>query len=70
MRVATLGGVPRPATGKTPIRRLRVPDRDWDDLGEQATAAGTDRTKVLIALLRWWLRRPGAELPERPESGG
>ena len=28
----------------------------------------TSRTKVLNQLWEWWLRRPGAKLPERPAA--
>jgi hypothetical protein len=55
--------VPRPATGKTPIRNLRVGD-EWDELGEAAGDQG--RTAVIKQLIRWYLRYPGARLPERP----
>ena len=31
-----------------------------------ANREGTDRAKVINQFLRWYLRRPGAKLPERP----
>jgi hypothetical protein len=46
----------------TTNRVVRVPDADWADLGERAG----NRAQVLRALIAWYLRRPGAELPERP----
>lgn len=49
-------------------RSIRVPDEEWDDFGEQATAEGTDRAKLVNAFIRWWLRRAGAELPDRSGS--
>jgi len=55
-----------PNAPKTPRRDIRVSDEDWGDLGEMAAAAGTDRTKVIVAFVRWWLRRPGSKLPDRP----
>jgi hypothetical protein len=64
--VGTLARVPNQP--KTPRRDLRVSDGDWADLGEQAAATGTDRTKVIVAFIRWYLRRPGAKLPERPPT--
>jgi hypothetical protein len=45
---------------------VRVSDEDWTDLGDTASAAGADRAKVINAFIRWYLRRPGAKLPERP----
>jgi hypothetical protein len=46
----------------------RVDDAEWDD-AEQATAEmGTNRAKVINQFLRWYLRRPGAHLPERPPA--
>lgn len=48
----------------TTNRVLRIPDDEWNDLG---TAAGVrNRTQVIRDLVRWYLRRPGAKLPERP----
>lgn len=37
---------------------------EWDDLG--ATAGGRKRAEVIRALVRWYLRYPGAKLPVRP----
>jgi hypothetical protein len=65
-----LGRVPNKP--RTQHRSVRVDDAEWDD-AEQATAEmGTDRAKVINQFLRWYLRRPGARLPERPpaRSGG
>ncbi len=61
---ARIGGVP--GKWKTPHRSVRVDDADWADLDAAAKAAGTDRAKLINAFLRWYLRRPGARLPERP----
>jgi hypothetical protein len=57
-----------PNQPKTPHRSVRVDDEDWADLDTAAVAAGTDRAKLIVAFIRWYLRRPGAELPERPRS--
>ena len=55
-----------PNQPKTQHRSVRIEDDDWTD-AEQATARmGTDRAKVINQFLRWYLRRPGAKLPERP----
>jgi hypothetical protein len=62
----SLGDVPNKP--RTQHRLVRVEDADWDD-AERATAdMGTDRAKVINQFLRWYLRRPGARLPERPPA--
>lgn len=51
---------------KTQHRSVRIEDADWKDADEATQRMGTDRAKVINQLLRWYLRRPGATLPERP----
>jgi hypothetical protein len=61
---ARLGSVPnKPGTQH---RSVRVGDDDWRDLEAAAKSVGTDRAKIINQLVRWYLRRPGAALPERP----
>lgn len=55
----------RPATGKTPLRNFRAPDEEWKPFG---TATGGNMTGVLRQFIRWYLRKPGATLPERPTT--
>jgi hypothetical protein len=55
-----------PNKPKTQHRSIRIPDDDWDDLGTLADAMGIDRAKAVNQLIRWYIRRPGAKLPERP----
>lgn len=52
----------------TTVRKIRVDDDLWRKLDEAARATGpdTDRSTVLRQLARWFVREPGAELPERP----
>jgi hypothetical protein len=60
------------AVAASGARNSRAPPSraaDWTDLDEAAAAAGTDRAKLIVAFIRWYLHRPGAELPERPRSG-
>ena len=57
--------VARPRTGETPIQHVRAPDDDWADLD---TASGGQRPEVVRDLIRWYLRRPGGRLPERPPA--
>ena len=60
----TLTPVPGKGTTKRTVRMGAL----WDDLGKRAAAAGTDRATVLRELIRWYLRLPDAELPERPPT--
>jgi len=60
----TLTRMPGKGTTKRTIRMGSL----WDDLGKRAAAAGTDRATVLRELIRWYLRMPDAELPERPPA--
>jgi hypothetical protein len=50
----------------TQHRSVRVPDEDWADLEKATKSLGSDRGTVIKQFIRWYLRRPGAELPERP----
>jgi hypothetical protein len=58
-----------PNKPRTQHRSVRVDDPEWDDAGRAASRMGTDRAKVINQFLRWYLRRPGAKLPERPPAG-
>lgn len=53
----------------TPRHAIRIPDDLWDRAGETAEATGTDRNAAIREFLRWFVREPGAQLPERPEAG-
>lgn len=52
----------------TPLKCFRITDTLWKRFAVVAKANGTDRTKLLVAFVRWYLRVPGVELPERPAS--
>lgn len=54
---------------RTPIRSVRISDVDWADLLTATVAMRSDRGTVIRQMLRWYLRRPGAKLPERPPAG-
>lgn len=58
--------VARPATGKTPVRNMRIADDVWLPALAAARDSGHTMTEVFIQFLRWYLRTPGAKLPERP----
>ncbi|MEV5567577.1 hypothetical protein AB0L54_32685 [Streptomyces sp. NPDC052196] len=49
---------------KTQHRSVRIDDPEWRDL--HTRAPGGDRSAVIKELVAWYLRRPGAELPDRP----
>ena len=50
--------VPRPATGKTPLRNLRVPDDIWTAALAKARAEGRSLTEVIVAYLRRYVSTP------------
>ncbi|MEU2339943.1 YlcI/YnfO family protein [Streptomyces sp. NPDC013172] len=51
--------VGRPATGKTPVRNIRVPDGLWEAAKAKAKAEGRTLTDVIVAALhRYVASRP------------
>lgn len=50
----------------TKVRSIRLEQDLWDELGPAANTAGYDRSGVIRQFVRWYLRRPGARLPQRP----
>lgn len=62
---ATLGPVPnKPGTQH---RSVRVSEEDWKGFDEAAKRSGADRGTLIKQFIRWYLRRPGAKLPKRPD---
>ena len=57
--------MPRPATGKTPVRNLRVPSSIWKAAKEKAEAEGRTLTDVLVAYLKRYI-----STPPRKRDGG
>lgn len=58
-----------PNAPKTPARQVRISDEDWGDLAEAAKSFGlSGGADVIRAMVQWYLRRPGARLPERPSA--
>ena len=47
-------------------RQVRIATQAWRDFGLATKAAGTTRATVIRELIRWYLREPGARMPERP----
>lgn len=58
-------GMPRPATGKTPVRNLRVPDHIWKPALEKARAEGTTLTEVIIRFLIRYNSTPPRERKDK-----
>lgn len=54
----------RAKASHTTNRVVRIDDPEWNDLG--AAAGERNRAHVIREFVRWYLRRPGAKLPERP----
>ncbi|MFI5831066.1 hypothetical protein ACIA6C_28095 [Streptomyces sp. NPDC051578] len=54
-----------PNSPKTPARQVRIGDA-WYDFDAAAKAMGTERAAVIRDLIDWYIREPGAALPERP----
>lgn len=53
------GQVPRPATGKTPVRNLRVRPEVWEPALERAQADGTTLTSVITRFLEDYITADG-----------
>ena len=60
-------GMPRPATGKTPVRNLRVPDHIWKPALAKARAEGTTLTEVITRFLIRYISTPPRE-PKRDDE--
>lgn len=56
-----------PNAPKSQHRSVRFSDEDWADLQAATATKSTDRGTILKELAAWYLRRPGAELPARPD---
>ena len=58
------GVMPRPATGKTPMRNLRVPQNIWGPALDKARAEGRTLTGVITDYLRRYISTPPRRRPE------
>jgi hypothetical protein len=67
-QVATPGYGQRmsPNVPKTPARQIRIGET-WYDFDAAAKAMGTERAAVIRQLIDWYIREPGAKLPDRPD---
>lgn len=52
----------------TKHRSVRLEDDLWEQLAPAAKASGFDRSGVIRQFVRWYLRVPGAKLPQRPTA--
>jgi hypothetical protein len=52
-----------PNQPKTPTRPIRIDLDLWDRFG---ALAEPDRSAVIREFVRWFVREPGAKLPQRP----
>lgn len=57
--------MPRPKTGETPKRNIRVPDTTWNAARDRAT----EEERTIAAVVNSYLARYGAHLPDDAPSG-
>jgi hypothetical protein len=54
-------------------RQMRIPDDEWIPFEaatkKQHPEGRSPRAAVVRQFIRWYMRRPGAKLPERPPAG-
>lgn len=62
----TLFGVTSKGTDR---RTIRVDPELWDEFGEATRPDPDGRSGVLRSFMRWYLRKPNAELPGRHPEG-
>lgn len=49
--------------GHTPMRPIRIPDDEWEALGQ--AVGDRNRARLIREYIRWHLRWPGNKQPER-----
>lgn len=61
------------ATDYDKPRQMRIPDDEWEPFEDAAKAqhptGRSPRAAVVREFIRWYMRRPGAKLPDRPAAG-
>jgi hypothetical protein len=50
----------------TPPRSTQIDDAPWERFGDIAKELGTSRAGLMRDLVLWFIRWPGAKLPQRP----
>lgn len=58
----------RPATGRTPVRSVRISDAVWDNAVARAATEGRTITAVIDAYLRRYGGAKNAPSPAEPEG--
>ncbi|MEV1331519.1 CopG family transcriptional regulator [Micromonospora costi] len=53
-------------TRGTPTRPIRVDPDTWERFGKAAGSQGADRSSLIREFIAWYLRVPGAKMPQRP----
>jgi len=53
----------------TPPRQIRIPDDEWLPFDDATKAQGLARAEAVREFIRWYMRRPGAKQPARPNAG-
>jgi hypothetical protein len=48
-------------------RQVRIATQRWTEFGRAAKLAESSRGKVIVQLIDWYIREPGAKLPARPD---
>lgn len=59
---------PQDRTNHTPLLTFRFPRDEQDEFAANATRAGSSKSEVLVAFVRWYNRKPGARMPKRPPA--
>ena len=60
-------GVPRPATGRTPARNIRVDGELWKKALDKAHAEGRTLTEVIVTYLRRYVSTPSRKKADADE---
>lgn len=67
------GGMAPDTDKYDPYRKFRGPADEWEPFGDATRAVHPEgrspRSRVIREFIRWYMRRPGAKLPERPPAG-
>lgn len=56
-----------PNTPRTPPRQIRIGD-EWYEFELAAKSMDTERAAVIREFIAWYLRKPGAKMPKRPDA--
>lgn len=56
-----------PNQPRTPARQMRIGD-EWYDFDRAAKAQSSERAAVIRDFIDWYIRKPDAELPQRPDA--